>query len=76
MTTILAPARLCIFDVICPLLIELQQWTGNIILVKVKSHTGCLMNERSDALPSWLSWAGLKRNPYTVLDRKSMGPFG
>ena len=38
------------FDVICPLLIKLRQWTGNISLVKVKSHTGCLMNERADEL--------------------------
>ena len=31
-----------------PLLEELRQWCGTITLVKVKSHTGCLMNERAD----------------------------
>ena len=38
------------FDVICPLLHVLRHWTGNVTLVKIKSHTGCLMNERADEL--------------------------
>ncbi len=29
---------------------ELRQWFGNVTLVKVKSHTGCLLNERVDEL--------------------------
>ena len=36
------------FDVISPLLLELRQWSGNVTLIKIKSHTGCLMNERAD----------------------------
>ena len=47
------PSKIVLFDVICPLLIELRQWTGptgNIIPVKVKSHTRCLMYERAGEL--------------------------
>ena len=33
-----------------PLLMELRQWPGQITLVKIKSHTGCLMNELADEL--------------------------
>jgi hypothetical protein len=29
---------------------ELRLWIGKVILVKVKSHTGCLLNERADEL--------------------------
>ena len=36
------------FAVIRPLLDELRQWRGNVTLVKVKSHTRCLINERAD----------------------------
>ena len=36
------------FDVIFPLLNVLRQWQYPVRLVKVKSHTGCLMNERAD----------------------------
>ncbi len=36
------------FDVIYPLLLELRQWIGDLVLVKVKSHSGCLLNERAD----------------------------
>ena len=36
------------FDVIFPLLNELRRRTGPVRLVKVKSHTGCLLNERAD----------------------------
>ena len=35
------------FDIIPPHLMELRQWPGQITLVKIKSHTGCLMNERA-----------------------------
>ena len=38
------------FDIIPPLLTELCKWPGKITLVKIKSHTGCLMNERADEL--------------------------
>ena len=44
------PKEIVHFDVICPLLHELRRWTGNVTLVKIKSHTGCLMNERADEL--------------------------
>jgi hypothetical protein len=33
------------FDVFRPLLLGLRQWSGNVLLVKIKSHTGCLVNE-------------------------------
>ena len=36
------------FDVILPLLEVLRQWPHPVRLVKVKSHTGCLMNEMAD----------------------------
>ena len=42
------PADVVHFDVIFPLLDELRQRTGPVRLVKVKSHTGCLLNERAD----------------------------
>ena len=38
------------FDVIFPLLCALRQWQYPVRLVKIKSHTGCLMNERADEL--------------------------
>ena len=38
------------FDINFPLLTELRQWPGKITMVKIKSHTGCLMNERVDEL--------------------------
>jgi hypothetical protein len=38
------------FDVILPLLNVLRQWQYPVRLVKVKCHTGCLMNERADEL--------------------------
>ena len=38
------------FDIISPLLTELSQWPGKKTLVKIKCHTGCLMNERADEL--------------------------
>ena len=36
------------FTVLRPLLEELRQWCGTVTLVKVKSHTGCLLNELVD----------------------------
>jgi hypothetical protein len=39
------------FAVIYPLLQELHQWIGKETLVKAKSHTGCLLNERADEFP-------------------------
>jgi len=45
-----SPKDVVHFDIISPLLAELRQWPGQITLVKIKSHTGCLMNEREDEL--------------------------
>ncbi len=42
------PKEIVHFAVIRKLLHELRQWSGNVTLVKVKSHTGCLLNERAD----------------------------
>jgi hypothetical protein len=42
------PKEVVPFDVIYPLLLELRQWIGDLVLVKVKSHSGCLLNERAD----------------------------
>ena len=44
------PKEVVHFDVtvIYPLLLELRQWSGDLVLVKIKSHTGCLLNERAD----------------------------
>jgi ribonuclease HI len=42
------PKKVLHFDVIRQLLQELRQWLGNVTLVKIKSHTGCLMNEQAD----------------------------
>ncbi len=42
------PKEVVHFDVMYPLLLELRQWTGDIMLVKGKSHSGCLLNERAD----------------------------
>ena len=44
------PKEVIHFTVIRPLIEELRQWAGNITLLKVKSHTGCLLNERADEL--------------------------
>jgi ribonuclease HI len=38
------------FAVIYPLLQDLRKWLGKVTLVKVKSHTGCLLNECADEL--------------------------
>ncbi len=45
-----SPKEVVHFAVIYPLLQELCQWLGSVTLVKVKSHTGCLLNERADEL--------------------------
>jgi ribonuclease HI len=42
------PKEIVNFAFILTLLHELRQWSGNVALVKVKSHTGCLLNERAD----------------------------
>ena len=42
------PKEIVHFDVISQLLVELRKWPGSIKLVKVKSHSGCLLNERAD----------------------------
>ncbi len=44
------PKEVVHFAVIYPLLRELRQWSGKVTLVKVKSHTGCLLNEPADEL--------------------------
>ena len=43
------PKEIVHFDVIRPLLIELHKWPGKITIVKIKSHSGCYLNERADA---------------------------
>jgi hypothetical protein len=44
------PREVIHFDVIFPLLQELRQWTQQLKLVKVKSHSGCQLNEMADEL--------------------------
>ena len=44
------PHDIAHFDVLVPLLTELRTWPGSVLLVKVKSHAGCLLNERADEL--------------------------
>ena len=44
-----SPRDIVHFAVIYPLLQALRKWIGKVTLVKVKSHTGCLLNERADA---------------------------
>ncbi len=39
------PKEVAHFDVILPLLHELCQWSRKVRLVRMKSHTGCLMNK-------------------------------
>ncbi len=45
-----SPKEVVHFAVIYPLLQELRQWIGKVTLVKVNSHTGCLLNERAGEL--------------------------
>ena len=40
------------FDVMYPLLLELRQWSGYLVLLKIKSHTDCQLNESEDVLSS------------------------
>ncbi len=42
------PTDIVHFDIIFPLLDELLRWLGPLQLVKVKSHSGCLLKERAD----------------------------
>ena len=42
------PTDVVHFDIIFSLLDELRRWLGPLRLMKVKSHTGCLLNERAD----------------------------
>jgi hypothetical protein len=44
------PREVIHFDIIFPLLQELRQWTQQLTLVKVKSHSGCQLNEMVDEL--------------------------
>jgi hypothetical protein len=63
-----SPKEVVHFTVIYPLLQELRQWLGRVTLIKVKSHTGCLLNERADELaelPKILKFALTPKN--TVL---------
>jgi hypothetical protein len=45
-----SPKEVVHFVVIYPLLQESRRWIGKVTLVKVKSHTGCLLNEHADEL--------------------------
>jgi hypothetical protein len=45
-----SPREIVHFAVIYPLLQELRKWIGKVTLLKVKNHTGCLLNERADEL--------------------------
>ncbi len=42
------PADVEHFDVVSPLFDERRRWDGPMLLVKVKSHTEILLNERAD----------------------------
>ena len=44
------PRDIVHFDILVPLLIELRLWPGTVLLMKIKSHAGCLLNERADEL--------------------------
>ena len=44
------PADIIHFDVLLPLLKALRQWSTELVLVKVKGHTGCFHNEMADEL--------------------------
>ena len=44
------PSDIVHFDILLPLLRELRLWPGSVLLMKIKSHAGCLLNERADAL--------------------------
>ena len=42
------PREIVHVDILRQLLIELRTWTGRVVLVKIKSHSGCLLNELAD----------------------------
>ena len=42
-----SPQEVLYFDDIYPLLFELRQWS-DLVLMKIKCHKGCLLNERAD----------------------------
>ena len=44
---------------------ELRQSHGNVTLVKVKSHTGCLLNESADEQAELMVLSGCERVPWT-----------
>jgi hypothetical protein len=44
------PRDIVHFDVLAPLLTELRLWPWTVLLMKFKSHAGCLLNERADEL--------------------------
>jgi hypothetical protein len=44
------PRDIVLFDILVPLLKELRLWPGTVLLMKIKSHAGCLLNEQADAL--------------------------
>ena len=70
------PKEIIHFTVMYPLIEELRQWTGIITLLKVKSHTGCLLNERADEQAELGRAAEALRGLKSALVPKSMGLFG
>jgi hypothetical protein len=71
------PKEVVHFDIIRPLLLELRQWSGSVTLVKIKSHTGCFMNERGDASEqASSSRVGRQRGLRSARAAKSMDPSG
>ena len=46
------PQDIIHFDVLLPLLRLLRSWTAAVVLVKVKSHSGCYHNDRADECAS------------------------
>jgi ribonuclease HI len=67
-----SPKEVVRFAVIYPLLQELRQWLGRVTLVKVKSHTGCLLNERAHELAELGRQA---ENPEICPDPPKYGSF-
>jgi ribonuclease HI len=47
-----APDQIVHFDIIVPLLLQLRNRASQVCLLKVKSHSGCLLNDRADFLAS------------------------
>ncbi len=67
------PKDIAHLDVILPLLHELRQWLGRVVLVKVKSHTGCLL--RTSELMSVLSSVKHLTTTYSALALINMAHF-